>query len=115
MPISTPSSTLPRYADKGYYEAHPTFYAVSPDGEYVLQAVSAFVASTDSAVYSFPENEAQKADFVALCLEKSVITPNITPNTDMRFVTLSTCTDRNDENRFVVVCAVQKHDRGEQQ
>ncbi|MDO4582440.1 MAG: class B sortase [Bacillota bacterium] len=97
---------LGRYASQDYADAHPYFYIYTPDTVYVYQIFSAFVTTTSGKVYTFAfADDEQQRQFIELMKNASQIVSEFTPAVGDHIVTLSTCTTRTVDERFVVLGA----------
>ena len=92
-------SGLMNYQYTDFFNANPYAYIYLKDRTNVYQAISAFVCTTSSPVYT--------TRFDKELLEKirgwSMVSSSVKATEDDKFITLSTCTNWADEERFVVV------------
>lgn len=95
---------LNQYADLAYAEAHKTVYIFLEDGIHKYEVFSAYqtIASSDTYTNTFSSTDAYR-DYLELITNATV---SITPATEVSvkdyIITLSTCTNRNRDDRFIV-------------
>lgn len=96
-------ASLKYYQKQSYWEEHPCVYITDDNGTHKYDIFAAYEAAVDSATYQigFSGDDARQA-FLDDCLSRSVITTGITPTVSDRVLTLSTCTGRGHETRWVV-------------
>ena len=95
--------SLKDYKDLEYWSAHPSIYLAWAGGVYRYDIFAAYEASVEGPVYEFAERDADGREaFIASCLELSEIETGIVPTADDQILTLSTCTGRGYQNRWVV-------------
>lgn len=97
-------SDLMNYEDIDWYEEHPHIYIQTADGVLLYEVYSCYRTTDDSTVYTFgleTETEAYE-DYLKTTLNQALYPTGISLlNTD-QIITLSTCTNETDEERFVV-------------
>ena len=96
-------ASLKYYQKQSYWQEHPCVYITDDNGTHKYDIFAAYEAAVDSATYQigFSGDDARQA-FLDDCLSRSVITTGITPTVSDRVLTLSTCTGRGHETRWVV-------------
>lgn len=98
---------LYNYDSQTYYVAHPTFYLLTPGGNYRMDVVYANVVPDDSDIYQMQMDETQFQTWRDQ-IRSSLIIPMGDPAKDAaHFVTLSTCSYEYDNARFVVIGALK--------
>ena len=95
--------TLKKYRQQDYFRAHFYVYLTTDAGSARYEVFAAYEVATDGETYrlSFADDSAKQA-FLDYCLEQSVIDTGVTPQVYDRIITLSTCTGRGHETRWVV-------------
>lgn len=97
-------ASLIKYADQGYYDAHPVMYLTTEDATYKVELFSGYVTDTGSSAYTI--NCGTRHEFAEWLREisgKSDFRPNgITISTEDHIVTLSTCAYEFQNARYVV-------------
>ena len=97
-------SQLNEYEDEGFCQKHPYFYIYTPDGKIrTYQIFCAGVVEDDAKNYT--KIFATEEDFVQFledCRASSDYTVDVELGAQSKIVTLSTCTNVNDEERFIV-------------
>lgn len=84
--------SLRAYEDEAYWQAHPSVYVVDDANVYRYDVFAAYQAGTRDMAYRLAvTEEADKAAFLAFALEHSAVQGGVTPGTDARVLTLSTC------------------------
>lgn len=103
MKNNTMFGTLTDYRDQKYYDEHPVWYLLTPDGDYRIELISGFVTDTSSVIYSIPQTQEAKNELVDAIMRKSNFKTNATISPEDRLITFSTCTYDYDEARYVLV------------
>lgn len=95
--------SLKYYNDQSYWQAHPEIRLVDGAGVHTYDIFAAWEASVDSLVYQPNLNtEAQRQAFLDTCMSGSWLDTGIVPGPDDKILTLSTCTGRGYNTRWVV-------------
>ena len=97
-------SNLMKYEDASFWKEHPYIYIQTGDGVQVYQIYSCYRCDEDSPVYSFgleAETEVFGA-YLNQTLDQAAYQTGITPGEKDSILTLSTCTNEYDTERFVV-------------
>lgn len=99
--------TLKYYASEpDYYKKHPYFDIYTPDAVYRYRIFACEeVSSSDPVYYVYGKEPGEFAGLIDWLIRNSCIDPEIEVTPSDHVVTLSTCTD-NDENRMIV-CGVR--------
>lgn len=97
-------SQLNAYADEEFCRQHPYFYIYTPDGTTkVYQVFSAGVVGADSDNYNITySTEDIFLRYLELCKNSSNYQVDVDLNAGSRIVSLSTCTNVNEDERFLV-------------
>lgn len=100
--------TLKKYRDKDYWKAHRCLYVTTASGSRRYQIFAAYEADTRGRAYqvSFP-SAASRRSFLNDCLKNSLYSTGVTPKTNDRILTLSTCTGHGHATRWVVQACMQ--------
>ncbi len=94
---------LKKYAQQSYYNSHKYMIYVTEDGPYLISVFSAYTVSAKSDSWRIDfTGEADYERWLDSVCDASEINTGITPTTDDRVVTLTTCTFVYDNARFVV-------------
>ena len=94
---------LKKYARQDYFEAHKYIVYVTEDGPYLISVFSAYTVSVESDSWKIDfTDEEDYAAWLEKVSDASEIDTGITPTTNDRVVTLSTCTFVFEDARFVV-------------
>lgn len=94
---------LMKYKDQAYYDAHPVFYYLTPDGNYELELFAGLVVNEDDAIYSFDLEEKAFRKLLDAYRSRSTFSSDVVLEEDDMIVTLSTCSYENDEARYIVL------------
>ena len=94
-------SQLNAYGDEAFYKEHPYFYIYTPDGK--TRTYQVFVAGDQAENYTleFESDEAYLA-YLEACKNSSAYQTDASVGAGSRIVTLSTCTNVRDDERFIV-------------
>lgn len=105
MSDSSMFNSLRHYDEQDYLEAHPRIYIATESGVRVYEIFAAMkVTVTDPVYWLITTQESHKQPMVDFCLGNSVLTTELVPSAEDRFITLSTCTGLTaGDDRWVVV------------
>ncbi len=95
---------LLKYKDNNYYKEHPYFYIYTPDGKvHTYQIFSAGVVKDTSDSYQmFYEDEQAFQNYIDYIKQMSAYATGVEVTTDSQIVSLSTCTNVRDDERYLV-------------
>ena len=105
MHNDTMFGTLDEWADQEYYETHPVLWLLTPEQDYKIEIIAAYRTTADSSTYTIFSDVGPEIDaYIASMTAQSAIQTAAQPETDTRYVLLSTCADSfsSDIARFVV-------------
>lgn len=92
------------YKDQEYYDAHPTCQLMTPEGNYTVEFFAGFVANLKSGAWDQNfRSEEDFADWLAKAKAKSTFQSDVTPTTQDRVLTLSTCSYEYEDARYVLM------------
>ena len=107
--------TLRDYRDIEHWQTHPSVYIVCAGGAYRYDIFAAYEASVSGHVFNMGYRDVYVREaFINSCLEQSVIDTGIVPTEDDRILTLSTCTGRGYEARWVVQAVLAEFYAGDE-
>ena len=96
-------ASLKYYNQQDYWNSHPYVYILDDAGAHRYEIFSAYEASVTGSTYRLGITEdADKQSFLDDCLSWSVIDTDVIPTVRDRILTLSTCTGKGYETRWVV-------------
>lgn len=104
MKNGTMFAQLMNYKDKSYYEANPYFYIYTPDGKaskYQIFSAGVVLDVSDNYTWSYASDEEFLA-YLDLAKRSSAYDTGVELGVDSKIVSLSTCTNVADEERFLV-------------
>ena len=104
MKNKTMFAKLMEYKEKSYWEKYPYFYIYTPDGqEHVYKIYSAGIVkdTSDSYIKAYNTDE-EFEQYIALTKEASLYDTGVEVTKDSKIVSLSTCTNVRDDERFLV-------------
>lgn len=95
---------LSQFRDQSYFEEHPRFLLMTPEGNYTMDVFAGVVMGEWDKVWktSFAD-DAEMEDWLDEMIRKSEIDSDIVPTAADRILTLSTCTYEYDGARFLVM------------
>lgn len=96
--------TLKKFKTFEYWQTHPYFMISTDAGVYTYKIFSAFEANLTDPVFMVKINrDDEKQALIDCAVTKSAIAAGIVPTTEDQIVTLSTCTGRGHETRWIVL------------
>ncbi len=105
--------SLSEYRKQEYYDAHPVFYLLTPEKDYLVELLSGCTVSIDSPLYTIPETAEGRDELAKLAARYANFDSDVTVGEEDRLITLSTCTSYNKNSRYVLVGVLRELDRGE--
>lgn len=101
-------STLPRYAEQSYYEAHPRMELLTPQMTYQVDLFAGFTAGPNTELpLVFGADSADRDAFIRQAMENSDFDADISLDGSERFVTLVTCAN-NGARRYILIGALRE-------
>ena len=97
-------SQLLEYEDESFYKDHPYFYIYTPDGKvrtYTIFAASVVQDTSDNYTISY-DTDADYESYLELCRNSSLYDTGVEVNAQSQIVSLSTCTNGADTERFLL-------------
>lgn len=96
-------SQLSAYADEEFCKQHPYFYLYTPESTRVYQVFSAGVVKATAENYNVDfDTDEDFLDYIQLCRNSSNYQVDVELNEGSRIVSLSTCTNVLEDERFLV-------------
>ena len=96
-------SQLSEYASEEFCKEHPYFYIYTPEGEFKYQVFSAGTVKDTAENYNLTYlNDEEFSSYLQICKESSNYQVDVEVNGQSRIVSLSTCTNVNDDERFLL-------------
>lgn len=101
-------SSLREYAEQTYFDEHPQMYLMTPEGNYLVELFSAFVASpseagSDTSPWALNwKDDGAYTTWLTAMQERSLIENDVSVTSSDRVITLSTCTNSG-KDRFIVM------------
>lgn len=103
MRNGTMFTPLDYYESQSFWRSHPCVYIKTGEGIRTYAVFAAYEAPVRCPVYDLTlSDDAAKQTLIDFALEQTVIDTGITPTVSDRILTLSTCTGRGYETRWVV-------------
>ena len=93
---------LCKYKEQSHYDAYQLGLLLTPDGNYVVQFFSGYVCKSDANAWNFGFTPEQYESWLADIQKKSAFDSPVTPTTEDRVLTLSTCSYEFKDARFVL-------------
>lgn len=91
------------YMNQKYYESHPNVYLVTDYGIFLYEVFSAHMAPVDSMTYAMAmKQENTRREFLDYVRSESVIETPVEPAVTDQIITLSTCSGRGYDSRWVI-------------
>lgn len=111
MDDGTMFGSLEDYMSQDYYEEHPVMYLLTPDRDYRVRLIGGYTTDTDSDAYIFPMTRVEKEIFAQDSMTYSDFTAEVELDADQKLLTLSTCSYRFSDARYVLVGILEELDR----
>lgn len=102
---------LHSYREEDFWREHPTVYLATDSGVRAYDVYAAFEVSVRDIIYRLDvEENGWQQDFIDFGLAHSVLDAGVTPSPDGQILTLSTCTGRSHNTRWVVQAVLQEEE-----
>lgn len=108
MKNNTMFGTLTDYNSQEYYDKHPIWYLMTPDGDYRIELIAGFVTNTTSEIYTIPQTMEEKDTLVQSIMRRSTFATDAEIASEDRLITFSTCTYEYADARYVLVGILKK-------
>lgn len=96
-------ASLKNYKKQSYWQEHPKVYIMDDNGMHTYEIFSAYEAGVEQDTYRLLfADDAEKQAFLDFCVGQSVVETGVVPAVEDRILTLSTCTGRGYDTRWVV-------------
>ena len=108
-------SQLKDYSEESFYKDHPYFYIYTPDGKtktYQIFAAGVVKDTADNFRLSYTSDEDYES-YLQLAKSISSYNTGVEVNKDSKIVTLSTCTNVREDERFLVYGVLTKEETAE--
>ena len=108
-------SQLKDYSEESFYKDHPYFYIYTPDGKtktYQIFAAGVVKDTADNFRLSYTSDENYES-YLQLAKSISSYNTGVEVNKDSKIVTLSTCTNVREDERFLVYGVLTKEETAE--
>lgn len=107
---------LSNWASQEYYDAHPVMWLLTPEQDYMIELFSGYVTPAGSEVYAVFQGPSEWLDdYLDLVLASSDFecSPDFMPESDAKYVLLSTCDYTFQNARYVLHGKLVPADRPE--
>lgn len=105
MKNDTMFGTLTNYKNEEYYEAHKKVYIVTKNNNFEMEVLAQSVISENSNLYNLGKNNVRN-EIVNIVKEKN---NEININENDKLIVLSTCTNRTEEERYVLIGKLEEN------
>lgn len=96
--------SLVRYKEQAYYEAHPTLLYLTPEGDYLVEAVAGRIVDEQEILYDPNPDSAAYWQFLENTLANSTFDSGITLTDADKLMIFSTCSQEAATTRYVLIC-----------
>lgn len=97
---------LMNYRKQSYYDEHPTMYLLTPGGSYRLDVLAGAVVDAYADYYETAHTADSFRSFLNKISRNSTFRSGVDVSAVERTVMLSTCTNGNEDDRYILVCAL---------
>ena len=99
-------ASLLKYKDQAYYDAHPTLLYLTPEGDYLIEAVAGRIVNEQEILYDPNPDPVAYETFLQNTLQNSTFHSGITLTGGENLMILSTCSQNNTTTRYVLICRI---------
>ena len=95
--------TLDQYKKQEYYDQHPVWYLLTPQGAYKVELAAGWVTQDTDPLYNQPADEENITALLKAADRRSTFASGITLTAEDEIITFSTCSYENETARYVLV------------
>lgn len=99
-------SSLLRYRKQAHYDTHPSMWLVTSEKSFRLDVIAGFVVDSDGDSYTLFDSREDLQKYLAKAVKRSGFQSNVEVEKVEQIVTLSTCTNVNETDRYVIVASL---------
>ena len=99
-------ASLLKYKDQAYYDAHPALLYLTPEGDYLIEAVAGRIVDEQEILYEPNPDPVAYASFLQSTLQSSTFQSGIMLTGEENLMILSTCSQNNMTTRYVLICRI---------
>ena len=99
-------SSLLRYRKQAYYDTHPSMWLITPEKSFRLDVIAGFVVDSDGDSYTLFDSREDLQKYLAKAVKRSGFQSNVEVEKVEQIVTLSTCTNVKETDRYVIVASL---------
>ncbi|MBR6407854.1 MAG: class B sortase [Clostridia bacterium] len=92
-----------KYKKQEYFDEHPVFYLLTPQGDYRIEIVAGMVTDPDSEIYEIPNDREGRDRLVRFAMDKSTFVSGVEVSGEDRLITMSTCSYEHRDARYVLL------------
>lgn len=107
MKNKTMFAQLLKYKSSDFYNQHKDVWVMTPEGSYRYEIFAAYVCQVDESIYKVNFKDGQFAAYVDLVKGLAAYGTTAQVDASSRILTLSTCTNAEDTERYVVQAKYQ--------
>ncbi len=96
--------SLVKYKDQAYYEAHKTLLYLTPEGDYLVEAVAGRIVDEQEILYDPNPDPVAYETFLQNTLQNSTFDSGISLEKEDKLMILSTCSQEKVTTRYVLIC-----------
>lgn len=96
--------SLVKYKDQAYYEDHPTLLYLTPEGDYLVEAVAGRIVDEQEILYEPNPDPVAYKKFLENTLANSTFDSGIVLTEADKLMILSTCSQEKVTTRYVLIC-----------
>ena len=97
-----------KYKDQSAYDEHPTYWYLTPEGNYRLDVLAGYITPSDDPVYSLFETKEEMKDFLDLSIGKSMFRASAYPDDVSHLFVFSTCDYKYEDARYILILSCTK-------
>lgn len=94
---------LLKYKKQSYYEEHPVWYYLTPDGDYRVELIAGTVVRTQRDIFTATLNGIVMCRELGVLQKYSTFESDVTYSEEDSFITLATCSYEFSDARYVLV------------
>lgn len=108
MKNGTMFAALNKYDKQAYYNEHPIFYYLTPNGNYKIELYAGLVVKQDALLYNSNPDTTQFAQFLEDAKASSTFKSDVVIDENDTLITLSTCSSERSNARYVIIGKLNK-------
>lgn len=111
MKNNTMFGSLDEYYNQDYFDNYPCYYFLTTNNTYRVDLVAGFKTNSDHYIYNIDFDNQEISQIINQVKKNSTFTSNVEYKKGDKLMTLSTCTNSADDERFVLIGILSEQEK----